>query len=625
MLQLRKNGITFELHEGAVLSIDPGHGEKYIQQCTGWAMTMAEQGVDSIRFTAQKEGMILHGTYELMERNGCPGVRLTLRGEEWPKGVETVAFPGAFIPRNEDLCVNPFFEGVVYPAADEQILPKVQFMSGLDISMSFYGMLSANEGSGLLCAVWTNADAQLHNGKSENDRCISSIHWMPQKNAWAYDRVMEFVVIPDGGLTALCKAYRAIAEEKGFVRPFTEKAKTVPAVQRLLGCANVWLWNDDAMDKLYAPDAQVRIPTQEQLAQRRRIAKDMHDRGMTRVLWSVFDENIEPDMIAYMKSLGYLTTFYDIYTDVIPKTIADRITPTRRKRCEQRMDWWPDGISIDEDGSLRPAWKLKGTDGVFYDQNRMCDRCAVECARQYIPKHTAHAGLDGRFIDVMMAYSTECWSEKHPLTRREAFQYKRELLQIMGDLGLVCGTEVGREECVPVCDYNEGLMSPTPFRPVEAGRRMTHIYEGEQVPPQVPEKMLNPQLRVPLWELVYHDCMISYWYWGDSSNCCPELTPIRDLYNVLYGLPAIYSFKVGDWERLRPVILSSYQRTAPVARAVGDMEMTEFRWLTPDRKVQQTRFSNGVTVTVNFSEKPFVWADHTIAPQDAYITGMNEN
>ena len=49
--------------------------------------------------------------------------------------------------------------------------------------------------------------------------------------------------------------------------------------------------------------------------------------------------------------------------------------------------------------------------------------------------------------------------------------------------------------------------------------------------------MLNPEIRVPLWGLVYHGCLQSYWYWGDSANHMPELMGLRDAFCTLYGLP----------------------------------------------------------------------------------------
>jgi hypothetical protein len=51
--------------------------------------------------------------------------------------------------------------------------------------------------------------------------------------------------------------------------------------------------------------------------------------------------------------------------------------------------------------------------------------------------------------------------------------------------------------------------------------------------------------------------------------------------------------------------------------------MTDHRFLTADRSVQQTTFANGVAVTVNFGGKPFTTADGSdLAPGGLKVVGM---
>jgi hypothetical protein len=67
----------------------------------------------------------------------------------------------------------------------------------------------------------------------------------------------------------------------------------------------------------------------------------------------------------------------------------------------------------------------------------------------------------------------------------------------------------------------------------------------------------------------------------------------------------------------------SYKNVCPVARAVGYAEMTDHRFLTPDRNVQQTSFANGTTITVNFGSKPYRLPDgKTIEPMSHHVSGM---
>ncbi len=54
------------------------------------------------------------------------------------------------------------------------------------------------------------------------------------------------------------------------------------------------------------------------------------------------------------------------------------------------------------------------------------------------------------------------------------------------------------------------------------------------------------------------------------------------------------------WTQDKARFVQSYKNTCPYVRQSAYAEMTDHRFLTPDRSVQQTVFANGQTVTVNF-------------------------
>ena len=114
--------------------------------------------------------------------------------------------------------------------------------------------------------------------------------------------------------------------------------------------------------------------------------------------------------------------------------------------------------------------------------------------------------------------------------------------------------------------------------------------------------MHNPKCRIPLWELVYHDCAVNYYYWADTTFMYPQLAPLKDLFSRLYGIPP-NSMNVSTWDRLKKDVAASYERASEVARETMFARMTSFEWLTPDRLVQRTIFANGRSVTVDFREQ----------------------
>jgi hypothetical protein len=145
----------------------------------------------------------------------------------------------------------------------------------------------------------------------------------------------------------------------------------------------------------------------------------------------------------------------------------------------------------------------------------------------------------------------------------------------------------------------------------------------EDVPAPVARFQTGHTYRLPLWELVYHDCVVAQWYWGDYNNKLPKLWDRRDLWNALYGTPPMFMFDRKTWEANKDRFVKSYQTAEPVARATGYSEMLSHEWLTPDHAVQRTRFANGVTVTVNFGDTPATLsAPLTLPPLGYRIDGL---
>jgi hypothetical protein len=145
----------------------------------------------------------------------------------------------------------------------------------------------------------------------------------------------------------------------------------------------------------------------------------------------------------------------------------------------------------------------------------------------------------------------------------------------------------------------------------------------DEIPERVAKFQTGQAYRLPLWELVYHDCVVAQWYWGDYNNKLPGLWDKRDLFNVLYGTPPMFMFDKNLWLSQKERFAQSYRNICPYVRATGYAEMTDHRCLTPDRNVQQTAFANGVKITVNFGDAPFsLSSGEVLRPGGFLATGM---
>jgi hypothetical protein len=162
------------------------------------------------------------------------------------------------------------------------------------------------------------------------------------------------------------------------------------------------------------------------------------------------------------------------------------------------------------------------------------------------------------------------------------------------------------------------MMSISCYRPYGSGHHPQEIVR--KAPGFVEKYQTGEQYRIPLWELVFHECIVSHWYWGDFNNKVPELWTRRDLLNALYGTAPLYAFDEKNFDSFKHRAAASYLRVGTAARMTAHAEMLTHRYLTNDRKVQMTEFSNGVQVIANFGSTVYIDDDgSTVLPLDFSI------
>lgn len=579
-------------------------GVCYRQLPSEYRVSAVNTSNDCIIFKLDREEGICNGTASLTEN----GFTVTLSGSG--KQSESLAWPPAWEMRRGDLGIYPVGTGLAVPVDDAEfpLDDGVRPVNGAT-PMLFYGFLRA--GRGVFSAADDGVYAAWKLFKVNQLRHAQTV-WIDSKGMWQEDKSIRFFFAND--LSGGCRMYRRWREEQGRIVTLRDKSKVSNQVKYLAGLADVWLWDDNNMNRLYGRPEEAaftpRIPE--------RFADEMLSLGMTRILWNSF-EGESPDDCRRLKERGFLVGKYDIYRDVLPKTEIDKVIPYRVKRSIN-TPCWPGIVRVNRDGSYAEAWQIHGLDGKFHSQHAVCELAALDLTRKNVPPEVEKVGYNSRLVDVQAgACLCECWSKEHPATRRDSLNAILEQHEFLCNMGLLTGVENGMELTLPCYHYSEGLMSIGEFRAYESGRRMTTVYNDGDTPEFFRKYMLNPAIRIPLWQLVYHDRSASYWYWGDSTNCCPAQMPLRDLFCALYGEGPLYSFAAGQWNTLKAEIAESYRRSTRVCAATRFEEMISFEVLTEDRLVQRTKFANGIVVTANFSDHPFESEKGVIIDSTTYL------
>lgn len=486
------------------------------------------------------------------------------------------------------MAIPDYCNGHVYPLDDFPDRHPWLWLDRLD--MPWVGLCDLERGFGWLMIIDTPDNGQVHLSPYDvggRKLVAPRVHWHSSKRLFEHPRKLTCHFVPRGGYVAMAKVFRAWARERGLLVTLAEKARRNANVKRLLGAPIVW------------GDARLDFAQQAKLA------------GIDRML---VNGRSSPDQTRAINELGYLTGEYDNYTDILP------LEPG--KQIDKNHAPLPDHAVLNADGKRMTAWLTIDKKKQYM---KRCPALWTKAAKIVVPKALRDVPFLARFMDVTTAEGLyECFDPKHPLTKRQKRRCGVDLLSYVRSNRLVVGAEHGIWWAVPYVDYFEGMMSGTHcyyswpaghlIRPESRDQRFTNPW-GRKLPPfEMYETWgIGHAWRAPLWELVFHDCVITTWYWGDTNGwlhaIAPELTAKKDAFNILYGtVPMIWANKNGLWQTDRQAALRTYRTTCKLHEAVAGTEMLTHEFLTSDHHVQRTRFSDGTIAVVNFGLEP-QWVD----------------
>jgi hypothetical protein len=567
--------LTVRLDRHASISVTDQRGSRtWLQQPAG--SNLAVTGVTSdrhgLRAALHDPANNLDLTAVVTLVKDKPEIEVTISATGAVKA--PIAFPRPFVTEKGTWLIVPMNEGILYPVDDESIRPRsLVAYSGHGISMPWFGVTDPVTGQGVMAILETPDDAHIEIARQSGSMLFIRPAWEASRGAFSYSRKVRYVFFHRGGYVAEAKRYLEYAQSTGLFKTLAKKRGENPNVDLLIGAANVWNWD---MDKVA-------------------LANEMKSLGMEHVLWS---NDGKPKEIEQINALGYLTSRYDIYQDVWP--------PDGPRGS--RSAGWPDDLVWLPNGEWMKGWAIhkKNPDGTatVYQGGVINSARQLARAKQQIPEDLKTHAYKCRFIDTTTATPwREDYNPAHPLTRSEDRKNKMALLEFCSrDEKLVVGTETGIDPSVPYVDYYEGMLSLTGYRLPDAGRDML-LYKPPT--PDFLKFQVGHFYRVPLWELVYHECVVAQWYWGDYNNKVPEVWARRDLFNTLYATPPMYMFTKDTWAKEKQRFAASYGQICPLVRKLGYDEMVSHEFLTPDHAVQRTRWRSGAEVVVNFGDAPF--------------------
>lgn len=318
-----------------------------------------------------------------------------------------------------------------------------------------------------------------------------------------------------------------------------------------------------------------------------------------------------PTAVAKAKGLGYLIGPYDSYHSIHHPNEKDTW-----ETAQFDLLLYETGAIANADGTKSKGFKKKG-----YHLSPLVAQPYVENRVNGIVEQMP-SDFNTWFIDCD-AYGElyDDYSTSHPATQLDDMRARLARISWIRDThNMVVGSEKGAAYSASTLHFAHGMTVPViGWGDPDMKAKTSPYYVGGYWPPegpaihikQVPLKpkylylYYDPRFRLPLYQIVFHDSVITTHHWGSGSlkfeNAIGTLALLEQLYNV----PPLYHLNIAEFSKHKAWIKRHYAFFSPLHRQIGGKAMTNFEWLREDKLVQRTEFGNMVEMYANFGTDAF--------------------
>jgi hypothetical protein len=305
---------------------------------------------------------------------------------------------------------------------------------------------------------------------------------------------------------------------------------------------------------------------------------------------------------------GYLMAAYDSYeTSLAPGQRPDWTSAQLGSSTHQRC-----GI-VRSNGTMQAGFQQSG-----YYTNPLC---VQETLRARTSALLAATGFNSWFLDVYGAGMLfDDYRRGQTMSQQQmAASFSDNMDWVANKQRIPVGSENGNALTtrglvfahgmqVPVIGWGDAEMSRVLGSPYFVGR----WYPSEQPElffrpvPLKPVYLLttfDPRYRIPLYQAVFHDSVISSNHWLNDNFKFSNADSDNRLAQMLYNVAPLYHLSAATLQQRLPLIRCTDRFFRPLHQQLATRALSGFSWLSPDGLVQQTRFSDGSSLTANFDAR----------------------
>jgi hypothetical protein len=335
-----------------------------------------------------------------------------------------------------------------------------------------------------------------------------------------------------------------------------------------------------------------------------------------------------PEFVDLAVKNNYLIGIYDSYGSVHDIN-SDQETAVFDKEL------YTHGGIIKEDGTVMKGFAQKGK------------RLSTIAAKPYVTKRIEYIlenmNLNSYFLDVD-GYG-ELFDNYNPLHSYNKYEDLIERIErmelIKNNYNMVLGTERGVFYSAPYIHFNHGMLTPVLVWADEEMRldRNSEYYLGGYWPPQDPAIFTKQvklkelyeyvyydfRFRLPLFEIIFNDSVISTHHWGYSSLKFSNQIINNKLVEIFYNSPPLYHLNLDTLNKQKETILNHYQIFSPLHKKLTLEKITEFKILSEDRNIQSIVYGNKVQMILNFSNSIYKFKNTEIPTKSILIIDFENN
>ena len=489
--------------------------------------------------------------------------------------------------------VLPDGEGLYIPNHDPFWRKEFKKYPSLSLSIPFWSMEYSDDT--FVSYIWTDQDEYTDAMVQEkhSQLYLQNIHHFLKRPHFPIYTVLIHLT-GDSPISPALDYRNLLINENKFVS-LKQKILENANVNKLLGAFHIWVYGDGKslamLDKL------------KQLGIKHAWIGYGYD---TSFIGKRF--NVDKDYVRTAENMGYLIGPYDSFDNAQNPKTSDSVTSIWPNHI------FPEGCIRNVDGSILAGFHNRGC---YLSTEALRLR---ESKEKNIANHldaVLSKADNTLFLDCDASGPLfEDYSKHHPTLREQDLNDRLDRMRyISSTKKIVLGSETGLAWSASVIAYNNGafLAFPEAFWPALQDKKKFGgwwpddaprvLFKAYNAPDEFIQASYNPRYRLPLYEAVFHDSVITTDRWELNELKIPALRKTKALLQNLYNVPPIWVLDQKTLQKNKKYFVDYYDFFSPLHQMAGVEALTTFDWLTDDHLVQQTQFGNRLILTANFSDK----------------------